>query len=89
MFVSVGASAKCQTLLRLQDAMASFATAAISVGLLASASAHAANDNVWWLVRSPGSLLPASCFLLVSSRLHLLMLPHRMPVPFTAASRRY
>jgi hypothetical protein len=30
--------------------MASFATAAISVGLLASASAHAANDSVWWLV---------------------------------------
>lgn len=42
---------KLSTCLLLQDAMASFATAAISVGLLVSASAHAANDNVWWLVR--------------------------------------
>lgn len=32
-----------------QDALASFASAAISVGLLISASAHAANDSVWWL----------------------------------------
>lgn len=34
----------------VQDALASFASAAISVGLLISASAHAANDSVWWLV---------------------------------------
>jgi hypothetical protein len=32
-----------------QDAMASFATAAISVGLLVSASAYTASDNIWWL----------------------------------------
>ena len=33
-----------------QDAMASFATVAISVGLLVSAALHAAHDSVWWLV---------------------------------------
>ena len=51
------------TCLLLQDAMASFATAAISVGLLVSASAHAANDNVWWLVRNPRARRAANCVL--------------------------
>lgn len=32
-----------------QDAMASFATAAISVGLFISAVAYAASDRIWWL----------------------------------------
>lgn len=64
----------------LQDAMASFATAAISVGLLVSASAHAANDNVWWLVRlllslksTPQPHVP--CAALAANAQHMWSLP--------------